>query len=150
MSTKAEVKDFYTSQPIAVVGVSRDSKKFGNTAYKELRAKGYKLYPVNPNTDTIEGDKCYPNLEALPEPVGGVLIILPPRKTEEVVKEANEAGIKRVWMQQGAESQAAIRYCEEHGMSAIHNECIMMYSHDAAFYHRAHKFVWGLLGKAPK
>jgi hypothetical protein len=150
MTTKAEVQEFYTSQPIAVVGVSRDPKKFGNTAYKSLKAQGYRVIPVNPNTEVIEGDKTYPDLKSIPGKVGGVLVIVPPKKSEQIVKEAREAGIQRVWLQQGAESPEAIKYCQDNGMTVIHHECIMMYADHAAWFHRAHGFVWGLMGKTPK
>ena len=150
MTPKAVIEDFVSQKQLAVVGVSRGGKKFGNVAYRELRAKGYRLFPVHPYAESIEGDSCYPNLKSLPEPVDGVLIVVPPAQTEQVVREAAKAGIHRVWMQQGAESPTAIRFCQEHGMSEVHGECIMMFAHDSAFYHRAHKFVWGVLGKLPK
>jgi predicted CoA-binding protein len=150
MTTKAVVNDFLSQRSLAVVGVSRGGKKFGNTAYKELKAKGYRLFPVHPNAESIEGDRCYPNLGALPEPVGGVLIVVPPAQTEQVVREVAAAGIHRIWMQQGAESEAAIRFCEENGVSAVHGECVLMFAEPAAFYHRMHRWLWGLLGKLPR
>lgn len=150
MTTKAAVQDFLDRRNLAVVGVSRGGKKFGNAAYKELKAKGYQLYPVNPNADVIEGDLCYRSLSALPQPVEGLLIVVPPQETEKVVGDAAEAGIRRVWMQQGAESPAAIQFCQEQGISVIYGECILMFAEPAAFYHRLHRWVWGLLGKLPK
>jgi predicted CoA-binding protein len=144
------VDDFLDQQALAVVGVSRDGKKFGNTAYRELRAKGYRVTPVNPHADVIEGDFCYPSLSALPDPVDGVLIVVPPGETEKVVREAAEAGITRVWMQQGAESVAAVRFCEEQGINAVHGECILMFAEPDAFHHRLHRWVWGLMGKLPQ
>ena len=150
MTTKAMVNDFLDQRTLAVVGVSRDGKKFGNTAYKELKAKGYRVIPVNPHAEAIEGDLCYPSLSDLPDPVDGVLIVVPPSETEKVVREAAEAGITRVWMQQGAESVAAVRFCEEQGISAVHGECILMFAETGAFHHRLHRWVWGLLGKLPQ
>jgi uncharacterized protein len=150
MTSKTDVQEFYASQPIAVVGVSRDTKKFGNSAYTSLKTQGYKVIPINPNTDTIDGDMCYPDLKSIPEKVGGVLVIVPPKKSEQVVREAHEAGINRVWLQQGAESQDAIKYCEDNGMTVIHNECIMMYADHSAGFHRFHGFIWRLMGKAPR
>lgn len=150
MTTKAVIDDFVSQQKLAVVGVSRSGKKFGNAAYRELRAKGYRLFPVHPYAESIEGDSCYPNLKSLPEPVDGVLIVVPPAQTEQVVRAAAEAGIRRVWMQQGAESATAIKFCRDNGIREVHGECIMMFAHDSAFYHQAHKFVWGVLGKLPK
>ena len=108
-STKAAVENFVGQHKLAVVGVSRDTKKFGNMAYKALKEKGYQVYPINRNVEAVEGDRCYTTLAALPEKVDGVLVIVPPTETEKVVREVDAAGIKNVWMQQGAESDEAIR-----------------------------------------
>jgi len=53
-------------------------------------------------------------------------------------------------MQQGAESQAAIRFCEERDISAIHGECILMFADPTAFHHRMHRWAWGILAKLPQ
>jgi hypothetical protein len=150
MTSKAAVEDFVSQRNLAIVGVSRKRAKFGNMAMKELRRKGYKLFPVHPQAEVLQGERCYPALTALPEPVGGVVVIVPPAQTEQVVRDAAAAGIKRVWMQQGAESPAAIKFCEENGLSVVHGECILMFAEPAAWFHRAHRWVWGLLGKLPQ
>ncbi len=150
MTTIAVIDAFLTQHRLAVVGVSRGGKKFGNLAYRELKTKGYQLFPINPNADSIEGDRCYPSLTALPEPVDGVLIVVPPAETEQVVQDAAAAKIRRVWMQQGAESEAAIRFCQQNGIDVVHNECILMFAEPTAFGHRMHRWVWGLLGKLPR
>jgi len=54
-----------------------------------------------------------------------VLIVVPPRQSENVVKQAAEAGIKDVWFQPGAESDAALAFCEARGMEAISGHCIL-------------------------
>ena len=150
MTTKASVADFTAQKKLAVVGISRKGRKFGNMAFKELKKQGYQLFPINPNAETIQGERCYPSLGALPEPVDGVLVVVPPAETEKVVREAAAAGIKRVWMQQGAESPEAIRFCQENGIEAIHGECILMFTAPSAFFHRAHRWVWGVFGKLPQ
>lgn len=150
MTTKAVVDDFVAQKTLAVVGVSRDPKKFGNVAYRELKAKGYRVFPINRNVDSIEGDRCYANLNALPEKVDGVLIVVPPKETEQVVREVDAAGIKRVWMQQGSESAAAVRFCQERGISEVHGECIMMFAQPVQSSHRWHRGAWRLFGKLPK
>ena len=125
-STKADVENFIGQSKLAVVGASREKMKFGSMAYRALKQKGYQVYPINRNTETIEGDRCYASLEVLPEKVDGVVIIVPPAETEKVVREADAAGIKNVWMQQGAESDEAIQFCAEHGLHEVHGECIIM------------------------
>ena len=150
MTSKAAVADFVGQRKLAVVGVSRKGRKFGNLAFRELRSKGYELFPVHPQAETIEGERCYASLASLPGPVDGVLIVVPPAQTEQVVRDAAAAGIRRVWMQQGAESSAAIQFCQENGIHEVHGECILMFTEPLAWWHRAHRWVWKLLGKFPR
>ncbi len=149
MTTRAAVEDFVSQRTLAVVGVSSSGKKFGNAACRDFRAKGYRMIPVHPIAESIDGERCYASLSELPEPVGGVLIVVPPAETEKVVREAAEAGIRRIWMQQGAQSAAAIQFCEDQGLSVVHNECILMFAEPVRGGHRLHRFVWRVLGKLP-
>ena len=150
MSAKADVDDFLAQKTIAVVGVSRDTKKFGNAVWKDLKKKGYRAFAVNPHAESIDGEPCHPDLSALPERPDGVITVVVPAATEEVVRQAKAAGIRRVWMQQGSESEAAIRFCRENDMTVIDGECILMFAEPTAFYHRFHRWVWKVLGKLPK
>lgn len=149
MTSKAAIDEFFSQPVLAVAGVSRDPRKFGNAAFRELKAKGYRLLPINPNTQAIEGAPCYPSLKALPEKVGGLLVCTPPAVTEGLVREAAEAGISRVWMQAGSESQGAIQFCRENGIDVISGECILMYQHNPAFMHKFHKFFKETFGGKP-
>jgi len=148
MTTKAVAEDFIDQRTLAIVGVSRSGKKFGNAASRELRKKGYRVLPVHPEADSIDGERCYPSLGALPEQVGGVLVVVPPQQTEQVVRQAVDAGIRRVWMQQGAESKAAIDFCRERGVSVVHGECILMFAAPTGA-HKLHHWVWRLFGRLP-
>ena len=148
-TTKATIENFISQRKLAIVGVSRGGTKFGNMAYQALKEKGYSVFPVNPKAENIAGERCYPNLRALPEAVGGALIVVPPDETEHVVREAAAAGIRRIWLQQGAESQAAIRFCEENGIEVVHGECILMFAEPVVSFHRWHRWLWKVLGKLP-
>lgn len=149
MNSKKIVDEFLAQKKIAVVGVSRKKTKFGNTIYKELKQKGYQVYPINPNMDAFEGNACYPDLLSLPEKVNAVVINVPPLQTEKVVREAKQAGINKIWLQQGSQSEDAVKFCEENGIDCVSNECILMFTQPSAFIHRAHKWVWSVLGKLP-
>ena len=60
MITLAQIDEFYKQPAIALVGVSRNTKKFGYQVFRTMSdKKKYTLYPVNPNTDEIDGQKCY-------------------------------------------------------------------------------------------
>lgn len=150
MISKTAIDKFLSQKTLAVVGVSRNTKKFGNLAYKELKSKGYKLYPIHPVMKDYDGETCYASLSNLPEKVGGVLITVAPEKTEKIVKEAKELGIDNIWIQQRSESEKAISYGKENGLNLIHHECILMYANPVGFPHSIHRTIWKIIGKLIK
>ena len=150
MTKKELIADFLSQRKLAIVGMSRAKNKFGNAVFKDLKTKGYELFPVHPEADTVEGARCWRDLGSLPEPVGGVIVVVPPPETEKVVEQARAAGITRVWMQQGAESPAAVRYCEENGMSVVQQQCVMMHAVPIRSIHLVHRWLAGLFGKLPR
>ena len=93
--------DAFIAQPaIALIGASRSGRGFGNVILRELRAKGMRVYPVHPAAATIDGVICYPSLDALPEPVGGLIVNFQTADAFYAVRDASAAGIKHVWIQQ--------------------------------------------------
>jgi uncharacterized protein len=148
--TSAVVQDFVSHKKIAVAGASRSPLKFGNTAYRTLRERGYQVYAVNPNATEVAGDSCYPDCRSLPEAVDGVVVVVKPEKAEQVVRAAASAGIRRVWLQQGSATPAALRFCEQEGLQVVHGHCILMFAEPVAGIHRFHRGLWRLIGKLPR
>jgi len=70
-----------------------------------------------------------------------------PEETEKVVLKVHQAGIEKVWIQQGSQSKVAEEYCAENGINCISNECILMFAEPAGFIHRAHRWIWSIAGK---
>jgi len=122
--------DLQQIEVVAVVGASRDSAKFGYKVLKDLEQAGFEAYGVNPSCGDIEGIPCYPDLASLPCTPQLIITVVPPGVTEKVVREAGEAGIGRVWMQPGSESDEAARYCEDNGIEYMRDACIMIYRRD--------------------
>lgn len=121
------IEDFLEkSNVFAVVGASRDTGKYGHKVYRDLRAAGYKVYPVNPNADEILGDKCYPSLKSLPEKPQVADLVVPPKVTNQIVKVCKKLGIKKVWMQPGSESETALNFCKENNIQVVHGVCVMV------------------------
>jgi len=110
----------------AVVGVSKEPEKYGNKVYFDLKHAGYTVYPVNPNANKVSGDRCYPRLKNLPKLPDVVDIVVPPKITEETVKECKDLGIGKVWMQPGSESEEAIRFCKENSIKVLYGMCVML------------------------
>ena len=148
---KNTIDDFLKQSHIAIAGVSRNSNKWGNALLKELRKKGIKVYPVNPNADELEGEKCYHDLRSLPAEVDSLIIATKPVDTEKLVEECKDSGIKRVWMQKGggkgSASKNAIESCKQNGLAYVYGFCPMMFfgggMHHFHFWMRSH------FGKVP-
>ena len=121
------IKEFLRKENIfAVVGVSRDKKKYGYKVYKNLKEAGYKVYPINPNASEIEGEKCYSSLSELPEKPDVVNLVVQPKITEEIGGNAKNWELKKVWMQPGAESKEAIKFCLQNSIEVVYNVCVML------------------------
>lgn len=149
MNSKASVENFIKQKNIAFVGLSSRGNQFSNTVYKELSKKGYTFIPVNPNAEEIAGVKCYPDLAAVKGMADAALVMTPAAQVPEVLISAAENGIKHVWVQQGAESEDAVKVGTEKGLDLVSGECIMMFAEPVGFLHRIHRWVWGRLGKLP-
>jgi predicted CoA-binding protein len=141
--------DGFVSQPaLALIGMSRSGKKFGNFAYRALKSKGYRVYPIHPYATAINGVRCYSHFADLPERVEAALVVVPAAQAVTVIREAAAAGIRYVWLQQGSESPEVLRVCRDIGIDVISGECILMFARPSG-YHKAHRWVWGLFGKLP-
>ena len=148
MTTQASVEGFLAEKTLAIAGVKRNGTGFGNVVVKDLTGKGYEILPVHPSADGIGGVPCSPSLAELPKQVGGLVLVVQPEQTEKLVREAKDAGIGRIWMQQGAESAEAIRFCEENGIDVVHGQCVMMFAQPTGI-HRFHRWLNGVFGKLP-
>ena len=150
MTSKATVNDFLASKNLALIGMSRDPKKFGNYIYKTLESKGYNVFPIHRETDSIEGEKCYPSFADLPVKVDGAVFCIKPEDTDKMLKEAESAGINKFWFQQGSTSPKTLLYCKEKGLNFVNGECIVMFTEGDKMPHVIHKWVWKIIGKMPK
>ena len=144
---KQEIQNFIQSKTIAVVGASRDRKKFGNAVYRGLKEKGFTVFPVNPGVDTVEGDRSYPDLRTVPGPVEAAVVVTAPPKAERVVDDALEKGINRIWFQQGADFSDAVEKAREKGMEVVSKKCIFLYAPPVTGGHAIHRFFVKLFGK---
>jgi predicted CoA-binding protein len=149
VTTRSSVEQFLAQRSLGLVGVSRGGRKFGNTVLRELTKRGYRVSVVHPEAAEIDGVRCVPSVSALPEEVGGLVLVVPPGQTEKVVREATLRGVRHIWMQQGSESPAAIELCRGSGIDVVHGECVLMYAEPAGI-HRFHHWLWKLLGKLPQ
>jgi len=149
MPDRTTIEDFLHQKHIALVGVSRDTRSFANVVYRQLRDAGHTMYPVNGNalTPILEGDACYARISKVPDPVDGVLVMVPARLAADVVRDAIARGIPRVWLHrgvgQGAVSREAVALCEQAGVAVVDGACPLMFLEPVKSVHRLHRFFGG-------
>jgi len=119
MHLEHQIADFLAENPIAVAGASTNRSKYGNMVLRCYLQNGRSAIPVNPHTATVEGLTAVPTLSQCEVVPHAVSIITPPDVTESIVQEALELGIQHLWMQPGAESDAAVAACQEAGINLI-------------------------------
>ncbi len=122
---KSLVEEFLGKKRFAVVGSFRNETKYAYRILRDLASKGYEVYPVNPNTDKVDGMVCYKSILDIPFDVDVADIVTPPHVTVEILRECLQKGIGMVWLQPGAESEEAIRFCREKNIKCLHSICVM-------------------------
>jgi uncharacterized protein len=121
------LKDILThAKTIAVVGLSRSPAKESHAVARYLQGQGYRVIPVNPNAEELLGEKSYPDLLSIPEPVDIVNIFRPSSTVMAIALQAVEINSGSLWMQVGIVHHEAARIATQVGMRVVMDRCIMV------------------------
>jgi predicted CoA-binding protein len=115
----------HSARTIAVVGLSskRFRPSYGVAEY--LKRAGYRIIPVNPHEESVLGERCYPDLDSIPDPIDIVDIFRRPEHVPEIVEAAIRKGAKVVWMQEGVVHEKAGRRAAAAGLAVVMDRCIL-------------------------
>src|SRR3989337_797626 len=112
------------SRNIAVVGISNKLGRPSLTVASYLKGQGYRIIPVNPTIQDVNGEKCYPDLTSIPEKVDVVDIFRKPADVLTVVEEAVRIGANAVWMPEGIVNEEAARRARDAGLLVVMDKCM--------------------------
>jgi hypothetical protein len=112
MHGRKNTRVFMGQKRLAIVGVSRNPQDFTRVLFREFLKQGYDVIPVNPNATEVEGRKCFARVGDINPGVGSTLLMTPPVESAPVVRDAIEAGVRRVWLYRAA------------GKGAIHQDAV--------------------------
>jgi len=122
-----QIQAFLNGSPFAVVGASTDRSKYGNMVLRTYLQKELDVTPVNPKAEKVEGVAAVKSLSDIGHSVHGISVITPPSVTEKVVEECIQLNIRNIWMQPGAESDAAVTAAQAAGINVIHSgPCLLV------------------------
>jgi uncharacterized protein len=115
-----------SAQTIAVVGLSPRESRDSHMVARYLREQGYRVIPVNPNTDEVLGEKSYPSLTDVPDTIDLVNVFRRPEFVPDIAREAVEVGAKVIWMQIGVVNDEAARIAAVGGLKVVMDRCLMV------------------------
>ncbi|MFC2137589.1 CoA-binding protein [Bacteroidota bacterium] len=150
MITKQMINDFLTPKKMAIAGVSRNPKKFGYQVYQELLKKDFQILPINPKADKIGDAQCYKDVTSLPDGTENLYIVTPKSNTTDIVKQAIDKKIKRIWVQQMSDNPEAIQLAQNSDIELIYKKCILMFAEPVNGPHKFHRFFAKIFGRLPK
>jgi len=109
---------------IAVVGLSPDPARPSHDVARYMQQHGYQIIPVNPKEERILGERCYPDLAAIPGPVEIVDVFRRSEHLAPIAAQAVAKGAKVLWMQQGVVNAQAARVAEQAGLLVVQDSCL--------------------------
>lgn len=112
------------SQTIAIVGISDREERDSNRVARYLQQAGYKVIPVNPRLTEVLGERCYPDLAAIPGPVDVVNVFRQADQTPAIARAAAQTGAKSFWLQLGVISEEAASIASDAGLQVVMDRCI--------------------------
>ena len=120
------IDEFMRQKKFAVVGATDNPEKYGNRIVKNLKSRGYEVYPVNPKLKEVEGLECFSSLADLPCEVDVIDFVVPPKVAEEILMQCKELNLDRIWLQPGSESETVLDFCRSNNMKVVHSVCVML------------------------
>jgi predicted CoA-binding protein len=149
MNTRQTIDIFLNDKKLAIAGVSKNPRKFGNIMYRTLKEKGFSVIPVNPKGGMIDNTICIESVAKLGNDIQNLLIVTHKRDTQKVLDEAIAKGIKNIWIQNGCETEKALKMAREMNINLVAKSCFLMYA-DPRGIHKFHKTLSAWVGKYVK
>ena len=104
---------------VAVVGASTDRRKYGNKAVRAYGKEGWKVFPIHPKAEEVEGHKAYPDLASVPEKIHRVSMYLPPGVGMQLLPEIARVQPEELFFNPGSESPELVAAAKAHGLNPI-------------------------------
>lgn len=144
-----QINQLLAQRHMAIVGVSRSSKKFGHQVFMQLKGMNYHLYPVHREAESIEGVRCYRSINELPVEVQSICLITPKHQTDDLINQSLKRGISQIWVQQMSEGQETEKIARDSGANIVMGRCVFMYTNPKGI-HKFHMQLNKLFGTYAK
>ena len=119
-----DIRRTLSFKTVAVVGLSPDAFRPSHTVALYLQRHGYRVIPVNPRETEILGEKSYPSLSEVPEPVDIVDVFRAPDALPGIAEEAVATGAAALWAQFGVINLEAAQIAADGGVTVVMDRCL--------------------------
>ncbi|MHC4228530.1 MAG: acetate--CoA ligase family protein, partial [Planctomycetota bacterium] len=131
-----DFESFFNPKSVAMVGVSHHKGKVGYEILANMIAAGYEgeIFPVNPQADTTQGLKCYPDLFSIGQVPELVVIVVPARIVPPIMRQCAKikvksviiitAGFKEVGKEGGELEEQVVQIAKRAGIRLIGPNCL--------------------------
>jgi predicted CoA-binding protein len=113
-----------SARTIAVVGLSSEPRKPSHYVSAYMQAVGYRIIPIHPRATELLGEKVYPNLASIPEPVDLVNVFRPSSECAAIIEQAIAIKAKAVWTQLGITCPEAAQKAQAAGLLVVMDRCL--------------------------
>ncbi|MEO6795803.1 MAG: CoA-binding protein [Candidatus Dormibacter sp.] len=114
-----------TTKVIAVVGLSPDPRRPSHGVARYLQRAGYRIIPVNPQITEVLGERAYPSLRDVPEPIDVVDVFRRSEFVAGIVDDAVAVRARAIWLQDGVRDEASAARARKAGLDVVMDDCIM-------------------------
>jgi predicted CoA-binding protein len=121
-----KIKEMLSKKIWAVAGSTHNKEKYAYKVYNKLKESGYRVYSINPSLQDVDGDKSYGELNALPEKIEVISMVINPVKGKKIIEDAIKSGIGYIWFQPGAETEELIQLAEGSGIKVVYDRCVIV------------------------
>lgn len=126
MPDTKQITQFFDTPKFAVVGASRNSRKYGYLIYTSFKKRNYPVFPVNPFADFIDGDACIADISQL-NPADTALVLVTHRyDTDRIMQQAIDLGFTQIWVQTDCDTEQTPIFAQNKELNVVFKVCILI------------------------
>ena len=115
-------------QNFAIMGIVNDTSRYAYKIYRKLKEHDKTVYGINPKYEIVDGDKIYPNIKDVNQPIDVAVFVVNPKIGIHMLDDVKNLGIKYVWLQPGSADEDLVNKAEGLGLTVIQNCVLAVYA----------------------
>ena len=111
---------------MAVLGATPNAERYSNRAVRMLREHGHRAVPVNPAFEEVLGERCYPSISDIPDPIDTTTLYLRKTRSDPLIDEILRSKPRRIIMNPGAENSDLAARARSEGIEVVEGCTLVM------------------------